>query len=119
MSDVKTMRQTSAAGAVFAVMVLLLFGFGGADLAAADVDEVKREFAEICADSTNGGSLGKEQLQSYLARCDKLEARIEKLEDTDRRFYLRRLKSCRDLYQFMLDTAEKNKPASTSTGTAQ
>ena len=93
------------------VAVLSLPGLVWSAQATSSLADVKRDFEAICANSENGEHLGKEELQKLIGRCDKLKPRIETLEDTERRFYLRRLKSCRDLYQFMLESSEAEKPA--------
>lgn len=95
----------------FAAFLFLGGAAGAATGAGGSLTDVKRDFEAVCANSTNGDHLGKEELQNLINRCDTLKPRIEKLDDTDRRFYLRRLKSCRDLYQFMLESAEASKPA--------
>jgi len=113
-------KQTIIPIAAATMLVAVLFLSGGAGLVqGAGLAEVKRDFEEVCSNSTNGEHLGKEELQKLIIRCDKLKPRIEGLDDTDRRFYLRRLKSCRDLYQFMIDTTEPEKPASAPTPAAK
>ncbi len=108
-----------AAATMLAAVLFLSGGTGLAQGAASGLADVKRDFEEVCSNSTNGAHLGKEELQKLVSRCDTLKPRIEGLDDTDRRFYLRRLKSCRDLYQFMIDTTEPEKPASAPTPAAK
>jgi hypothetical protein len=112
-------NTTLPVAATMLVVALTLFGGIGIAQGAAGLADVKRDFNEICSNSTNGDLLGKEELQNLIARCDKLKPHIEGLDDADRRFYLRRLKSCRDLYQFMLDTSEPAKPATSPAATVK
>lgn len=72
----------------------------------------KEEFEDICSRTTVSQSLAPEELRALIARCDLLRPRIEALDDTEKRVYLRKLKMCRDLYQFVLDSKEQ-RPAST------
>ena len=104
---------------VFGFMVfsaLLVFSGSARSVYAAgsSLADVKKDFEAVCANSENGEHLGKEELQKLLGQCDRLKPRIEALEDTERRFYLRRLKSCRDLYQFMIESADAGKPAASA-----
>ncbi len=70
-------------------------------------DDWKTEFETVCARTQDAAELGKEELKSLVERCDKLKPRIEKLEETQRKVYLKRLKMCRDLYAFVLESREK------------
>jgi hypothetical protein len=48
-------------------------------------------------------------LKSLIQRCDTLEPKIEKLDDTRRKVYLRRLKQCRGLYAYVLESKNNDK----------
>jgi hypothetical protein len=52
-------------------------------------------------------ALTTEELQSLVARCDALKPVIDGLDESLRKVYGRRLKGCRDLYQFVLDFRRK------------
>jgi len=66
----------------------------------------KTEFDDICGKTDNSGELTSEEIKNLINRCDKLKGRIEKLDETQRKVYLKRLQMCRDLFVFMLDTKE-------------
>ena len=67
----------------------------------------KQEFAEVCSGTQNAMLLSVEELQAFVKRCDTLQKRLDELNGqegkTERKVYTKRLKMCRDLYQFTLD----------------
>jgi hypothetical protein len=69
----------------------------------------KNEFDEICAKNDEAMSLGVDELKNLIQRCDKLKPRIEALDESPRKVYLRRLQLCRDLYLFVLESKEQEK----------
>lgn len=71
------------------------------------LDDWKSEFEEICAKTQDSAGLTTDELKSLVERCDKLKPRIEKLEESQRKVYLKRLQMCRDLYAYVLESKEK------------
>ncbi len=69
-------------------------------------DDWKTEFETVCARTQDAAGMGADELKNLVERCDKLKLRIEKLDETQRKVYLKRLKMCRDLYAFVLETKE-------------
>jgi hypothetical protein len=65
------------------------------------------EFDAVCARTQDAMALTTEELQSLVARCDALKPVIDGLDESLRKVYGRRLKGCRDLYQFVLDFRRK------------
>ena len=70
-------------------------------------DDWKKEFEELCAKSQDSAGIPPDELKQLIDRCDKLKLRIQKLDETQQKVYLRRLQMCRDLYAFVLDSREK------------
>jgi len=72
----------------------------------------KQEYAVICAKTQNAMSLSVAELQDYIVRCDKLQERIDAPDglqtSTEKKVYTKRLKMCRDLYDFALKHKNKN-----------
>ena len=70
----------------------------------------KQEYADICAKTQNSMELSVAELKDRIERCDKLQKRINKLEgpgaNTERKIFTKRLKMCRELYQFALEYKE-------------
>lgn len=69
-------------------------------------DDWKQEFAVVCSKTQNAMTLSFEELQDFIDRCDKLEARINALDDgkaaTEKKVYSKRVKMCKDFYSFVL-----------------
>jgi hypothetical protein len=74
--------------------------------AAAGQDDWKKEFDDICSKTQDSMALPSDELKRLIDRCDALRPRIEKLDDTRKRVYLKRLRLCRDLFTFVLETKE-------------
>ena len=70
-------------------------------------DDWKAEFEAICAGTQDSAAMTSDELKNLIDRCDKLRPRIEKLDETQRKVYLKRLQMCRDLYAFVLEYKEK------------
>jgi hypothetical protein len=75
--------------------------------AVAATQDWKKEFEEICAKTQDAMALPMDELKGLVSRCDKLKPRIEKLDESQRKVYSRRLQVCRDLYQFVIESREK------------
>ena len=67
----------------------------------------KKEFEDVCAKTQDAMALPLDELRTLVARCDRLKPQIERLDESQRKVYSRRLQVCRDLYQFVLDSREK------------
>jgi hypothetical protein len=98
-------RLARAALAAVALAAALAGGAGrpGALAAAAEEDWLA-EFEATCSRTQDAMSLPTDELRGLVARCDRLRPRIEALDPTRRKVFLRRLQLCRDLYQFVLDS---------------
>ena len=68
------------------------------------------EFEAVCAGTDASQSLSREELMERIARCDRLAEKIGAEEATVRKVYLRRLKMCRDLYAFVLESKDAAEP---------
>ena len=64
----------------------------------------RAEFDAVCAKTQDAMALPVGELEALVARCDALAPEIEKLDETQRKVFSRRLKACRDLYRFVLET---------------
>lgn len=74
----------------------------------AQEDDWKKEFEEICSRTDNAMSFTKEELKNPIAGCDRLKSDIEKLDESTRKVYLKRLQMCRDFFAFTLESKEAN-----------
>ncbi len=67
----------------------------------------KSEFDDICAKTIDAMSLSDEELKALIARTEKLGPQIDSLEEPQRKVYQRRLKQCRELFLFVLESRKK------------
>ena len=72
--------------------------------AASAQDDWKKEFEDICSKTQDSMSFTADELKSLVGRCDALRPRIEKLDETQKKVYLKRLQMCRDLLAFVLES---------------
>ncbi len=96
---------------IFISLLFLCFAFGsyfvGSLSSVHAQQDWKQEYAAVCAHTQNAMTLPAAELKDYIERCDKLEERLSELEamegGTARKVYAKRLKMCRDLYEFTLE----------------
>jgi hypothetical protein len=62
------------------------------------------EFEDVCSKTQDAMALSSDELRTLVERCDKLKPSIEKLEESARKVYTMRLRACRELYAFVLET---------------
>ena len=67
----------------------------------------KSEFEDVCSKTQDAMLFSPEELKKLIARCDALRPIIEKLDESERKVYGRRLQLCKDLLVFVLDSKEK------------
>lgn len=67
----------------------------------------KGEFHELCSKTQDAMGFTEGELKELIAECDKLKPVIEKLDETQRKIYLKRLRMCRDLFSFVLESKTK------------
>ena len=79
-----------------------------ATVLAGETAEWRKEFDDICGRTTDAQGMSKEELAQLVSRCDKLRPQIEKLEESERKVFLRRLQMCSDLYKYVLDWKREN-----------
>lgn len=67
----------------------------------------KTEFDDVCSRTQDAMVIPPGDLKNLVDRCDRLKPKIENLDESQRKVFLKRLQLCRDLYQFVLETREK------------
>jgi hypothetical protein len=99
--------------AIIATVLLVVASFSmsgsyylGLQMASAQ-DDWRKEFDDICGKTGDSLSLSDEELKALIERSDKLKPLIEKLDESDRKVFLRRLQKCRDLFSFVLSSRKK------------
>lgn len=81
--------------------------YGGEVTPAGAEESWKAEFERVCGQTDNAAELTVEELKKALAQCDALLPKIEALEATPRKVYLKRLQMCRNLFAYLLEGKEK------------
>ncbi len=91
---------------VFAVVLLSLSPAPFAPLSGPlhAAEDWQAEFVDICSKTEDPMALPKDEIKKLIERCDKLKPRIEKLDESTRKVYLKRLQMCRDLFVFVLES---------------
>lgn len=118
----KPVRNSKAAAMMF-FAVALFIGLAGlrdvctaseAALSAAPAPTAlngwQQEFEDICSRTQDAMTFSIEELTSLVQRCDALLPQIEKLDDTQRKVYTGRLRMCRGLYAYVLNSKKNEKP---------
>lgn len=99
------MRPESYRGTlVLLASLVLLVMFVPAGYSAEGGDGWRKEFDDVCGRTMEAQSLTLEELEKLVARCEKLKPQIEGLGESERKVFLRRLKMCRDLYVYVIDS---------------
>jgi hypothetical protein len=70
-------------------------------------EDWKKEFDDVCSKTQDAMLLSEDELGGLVDRCDKLKPRIEELDEVQRKVYLKRLKMCRDLFEYVLKSRQK------------
>jgi len=75
--------------------------------AACAQDDWKKEFDDVCSKTQDAMAFNTDELKALVDRCDKLKPQVEALDGAQGKVYSKRLKMCRDLFSFTLETKEK------------
>ena len=68
----------------------------------------QKEFDDICSKTQDAMTFSVEELKALLQRCDALAPRLEKLDETRKKVYQRRLKQCRGLFAYVLESKQES-----------
>jgi hypothetical protein len=67
----------------------------------------KGSFDDICSKVDASGTMTVPELSNLIVRLDKLAPEISASGDPAKKVYLQRLKKCRAMYQFMIDSKKE------------
>lgn len=108
------MRKTRISIILFGIAVVAYFGpadTGGRGIFPTGLvhaqEDWRKEFDDVCSKTQDAMVFTSDELRYLAARCDKLKPIVEKLDESQRKVYLKRLQSCRDLYLFVLESRNK------------
>ena len=90
---------------VFIWALFFLF-IGSGDILCAGDDSWQNTFESICVHTADAGNLSSEKLGRLIDESDALLKIIESSDDPDKKFYLIRLKKCRNFFVFMKSIAK-------------
>lgn len=68
----------------------------------------KTSFDEICSKVDASGSLSAQEMAALIAKADQILPEIQKSDDPAKKVYLRRLKNCRSMYEFMIESKKSS-----------
>ena len=68
----------------------------------------QKEFDDICSKTQDAMTFSVDELKALVKRCDALAPRLEKLDETRKKVYLRRLKQCRGLFEYVLESKQES-----------
>jgi hypothetical protein len=108
----KVMATVLAAGAVMMALAgpRTVCAAGEPAPAAAQSSEAwQPEFDDVCSKTQDAMTFSAGELTALVQRCDALRPQIEKLDETQRKVYLGRLRMCRGLYAYVLDSKKNEK----------
>jgi len=71
--------------------------------------EWQKEFDQVCSTTQEAMSFSENELAKFVQRCDALLPQIEKLDETRKKVYLGRLRMCRGLYAYVLESKRNEK----------
>jgi hypothetical protein len=69
-------------------------------------DNWRSEFDDICSRTNDAMALTKAEAATLVERCDKLKPRIEQLDESAKKVFMKRLQGCRDLFAYILESAQ-------------
>ena len=75
--------------------------------AASAADGWRAEFEAICAKTQDAMVLSDDELRRLVQRADALMPSLERLPETERKVFTKRLVACRNLYSYVLESREK------------
>lgn len=102
------------------IMVLLLMGLAGVREARAlgeprasatqtkAPESWRKEFDDVCSKTEDAMTLSQDELADLIRRCDALLPQIEKLDESRKKVYTGRLRMCRGLYAYVLDSKKQD-----------
>lgn len=67
-------------------------------------EDWKAAFDDICSKVDVSGTMSTKELGALVDRADKLMPEIQASNDSHKKVYLQRLKKCRSMYVFMIET---------------
>ncbi len=68
----------------------------------------RKQFNEVCSKTQDAMTFSQDELTDLIRRCDALLPQIEKLDESRKKVYTGRLRMCRGLYAYVLDSKKQD-----------
>jgi hypothetical protein len=94
--------------ATIVIYLGLLVQAGVPAKAAGEPEPWHTEFEAVCTQTQNAMAFTPKQLRELVGRCDALVPQIEKLDETRRKVFLKRLRQCRGVFVYVLESKNNN-----------
>lgn len=85
----------SFTGAAFALLTITTIAWPA---------DLKSSFEKVCAQVDASQNLNTKEISSLIEQIDALRPEMEKSEDPAKKLYLQRIKKCRSVYEFVLES---------------
>lgn len=72
-------------------------------------EDWQKQFDDICAKTQDAMVYSIEDLKALIQKCDALQPQVEKLDETRKKVYSRRLVQCRGLFAYVLESKQTDK----------
>ncbi len=95
-------------GRAAALIVLICLATIAAVPAASAAEGWKVTFDEICGKVQGADSLSNQELAAMIEKADRIGPEIQKSDDPAKKVYLQRLKKCRSMYEFMIESKKES-----------
>lgn len=69
----------------------------------------RKDFDDVCSKTQDAMTFSQEELAQLIRKCDALLPQIEKLDESRKKVYMGRLRMCRGLYAYVLDSKKNEK----------
>ncbi len=69
----------------------------------------QKDFDDVCSKTQDAMILSIDELTALVRKCDVLMPQIEKLDETRKKVFMGRLKMCRGLYAYVLESKKNEK----------
>ena len=71
-------------------------------------EDWKGDFETVCSKTQDAMTFSVDELKDLIVKCNKLKPLIEKLDESQRKVYLRRLQLCKDLFVLCSNQKKRN-----------
>ena len=100
----KTITVTSKTSLSTAAVIFSFVSMLTLSTLAYSADNWKEPFDEVCGQVMGAESMNEKDLSAMIQKADKILPQIQASDDPGKKVYLNRLKKCRAVYEFILES---------------